>query len=28
MDYDHAIRSVREAAGQLSRFIVDLYEDH
>jgi heat-inducible transcriptional repressor len=28
MDYDQAIRSVREAAGQLSRFIVDLYEEH
>ena len=27
MDYECAIRTVREAAGQLSRFIVDLYED-
>jgi heat-inducible transcriptional repressor len=27
MDYGGAIRSVREAAGQLSRFIEDVYED-
>jgi heat-inducible transcriptional repressor len=27
MDYEQAIRTVREAAGHLSRFIVDLYEE-
>jgi heat-inducible transcriptional repressor len=28
MDYGHAIGTVREAARQLSRFIVDVYDDH
>ena len=28
MDYGHAIRTVRDAAHQLSRFIEDVYEDH
>jgi heat-inducible transcriptional repressor len=27
MDYGRAIRTVREAAGQLSRFVEELYED-
>ena len=27
MDYARAIRTVREAAGQLSRFVEELYED-
>jgi heat-inducible transcriptional repressor len=27
MDYAGAIRSVREAAAQLSRFIVDVYDE-
>jgi heat-inducible transcriptional repressor len=26
MDYDHAIRSVRAAAHQLSRFVEDVYD--
>jgi heat-inducible transcriptional repressor len=28
MDYDKAIRSVRAAANELSRFVEDLYEDN
>jgi heat-inducible transcriptional repressor len=27
MDYGHAIRTVREAAAQLSRFVVDIYDE-
>jgi heat-inducible transcriptional repressor len=27
MDYGHAIRTVREAAAQLSRFVVDVYDE-
>jgi hypothetical protein len=27
MDYARAIRTVREAAGQLSHFVEELYED-
>ncbi len=27
MDYGHAIRSVREAAAQLSSFIADIYDE-
>jgi heat-inducible transcriptional repressor len=27
MDYGHAIRSVRQAASQLSRFVVDVYDE-
>jgi len=28
MDYDKAIRSVRAAAAELSRFVEDVYEDN